>query len=51
MQLETNKYYKSGGAGMSTREIEKVVLKTNKHNRSRDMTEPYPCVSRNTAEK
>ena len=36
---------------MSTREIEKMVLKTSKHNRSEGMTEPYPYASKNTAEK
>ena len=35
---------------MSTREIEKVVLETNKHNGRGGMTEPYPYTSRNIAE-
>jgi hypothetical protein len=50
VQLETSKYYKSGGADMSTREIEKVVLKTSQHNRRGGVTEPYPYASRDTVE-
>ena len=36
---------------MSTREIEKMVLRKSKHNRRGGMTEPYPYASRNIAEK
>ena len=35
---------------LSAREIEKMVLKTSKHNRSEGMAEPYPYISRNTTE-
>ena len=34
---------------MSTRELEKMVLETSKHNRSRGMIEPYLYASRNTS--